>query len=82
MNEVLSRERIEKDETSLNHVRKVNLADTVFPKFKQFVIDKYGEVSSVVLLRGVSKMFSLEVVDWQNAKQFQRDLFAEFLARS
>ena len=82
VNEVPSRERIVKDETSPNHARKVNLADTVFPKFKQFVIDKYGEVSSVVLLRGISKMFSLEVVDWDGAKQFQKDLYAEFLAKS
>ena len=81
VNEVPSRERIEKDETSPNHARKVNLADTVFPKFKQFVIAKYGEVSSVVLLRGISKMFSLEVVDWDGAKQFQKDLYVEFLAK-
>lgn len=53
-----------------------------FLSFKQYVLSRFGEVAGSSILRGLSKRFLDDVVEWEGTRQYQRDLYKEFLAGS
>ncbi len=65
--------------THSNLFKKVDLLTTDFPAFKKHIIDSYGEIASVVILRGLSKMFSLEPLNWEGTRGYQERMFRGFM---
>jgi len=53
-----------------------------FLTFKQHIITRYGEVAGTTMLKGLSKSFSDEVIRWEGTRQYQKDLYNDFLACS
>jgi ribonuclease D len=53
-----------------------------FLSFKQYVINRYGEVAGTSMLKGLSKKISDGVIEWEGTPQYQRDLYNDFLASS
>ena len=53
-----------------------------FLSFKQYIINRYGEVAGNSMLKGLSKIFSGEGISWEHTRQYQKDLYNDFLAGS
>ena len=68
-----------KSDFTTNYSNKKELRDENFLPFKQYVVEKYGEVASTVMLRGLAKMFSDEEIKWQAGRKYQKDLYKEYL---
>jgi ribonuclease D len=72
------KEKIVKDVVLTNYShRRVN--NKSFLLFEQYLITRYGEVAATFMLRGLSKLFTDEVVNWEGARQYQRDLYNDFI---
>lgn len=56
--------------------KKVDILTTDFPAFKKYIIDSYGEIAAVVILRGLQKIFSLQPLDWAGTRKYQEELFS------
>lgn len=76
--EVSSRSPHIRMKTHSSLYKKVDLLTTDFPAFKKYIIDSYGEIASVVILRGLSKMFSLEPLNWEGTRKYQEAEFRRF----
>ena len=73
--------KFSKDNSSINE-EEVKLINEGFLSFKQYVFNRYGEVAGSSMLRGLSKRFLDDVVEWEGTRQYQQDLYKEFLAGS
>jgi ribonuclease D len=71
------KEKISKDVVLTYNNRRVT--NKSFLPFEQYLITRYGAVAATFMLRGLSKLFSDEVVNWEGARQYQRDLYNEFI---
>ena len=58
------------------------LTNENFLSFKQYVLNRFGEVAGSSMLRGLSKRFLDDVVEWEGTRQYQKDLYREFLEGS
>lgn len=75
------KERNSKDDTLIKYsVTGVNKEN--FLSFKEYIISRYGEVAGTVILKGLSKKMSDEVIEWEGTTQYQRDLYNDFQASS
>jgi len=51
-----------------------------FLHFREYMISKYGETASSILLQGLSKKITDEGIEWEGTKLYQRDLYSDFLS--
>ncbi len=79
--ENIAKEKISRDK-SLTNYNDMGVNKESFLSFKQFIISRYGEVAGTVILKGLSKKMSDEVIEWEGTTQYQRDLYNDFLASS
>ena len=49
--------------------------------FRAFIIGKYGEIASTVILGGLSKRMVGNVINWEGTKGYQKKLYDEFFNR-
>ncbi len=65
----------------LNNFNDSGLTNKSFLPFKQYIITRYGEVAGTSMLNGLSKIIVDGEVNWEDAKQYQRDLYKDFISR-
>jgi len=69
---------IERADTLTNHANiKIN---NRFAQFKEYIIHKYGETAGTVLLKGLSKKITDESIEWEGTREYQQDLYRDYLA--
>ena len=80
--ENLNRRPFVKSEITSNFAKSWEQKDTVFLPFKQYIANQYGEAASTVMLRGLAKAFSADAITWEGTRQYQKGLYADYLAES
>ena len=59
-----------------------NGKDPNFLAFKEYVVRKYGETATSLILGGVSERFTGEGIDWAGSKKYQEPLYQDFITTS
>ncbi len=72
------KEKISKDVVLMNQSNR-RVPNKSFLPFEQYIITRYGVVAGTFMLRGLSKLFTDEGVNWEGARQYQRDLYNDFI---
>jgi ribonuclease D len=72
------KEKMRKHEVVMTY-SSIKVRDISFVPFEQYVFTRYGVVAGTFMLRGLSKLFLQEVVNWEDARQYQRDLYNDFI---
>ena len=80
--ENLARRPFVKSDITSTYVKSWEQKDTVFLPFKQYIANQYGEGASTVMLRGLAKAFSADAITWEGTRQYQKGLYADYLAES
>lgn len=75
------KEKIRQDDNKINQ-HDIRSNNKSFLPFKQYIIARYGEAAGAAVLKGLSKKISNEAIDWEDTRQYQRDLYNDFLAGS
>ncbi len=75
------REKRTKDDVAMN-LNSIRIHPKNFLPFEQYVVNSYGAVSGTFILRGLSKLFSGKEINWEGARQYQKDLYNDFITSS
>ncbi len=67
------------DYSSINQ-RDRSLTTNCLSPFKEYIIARFGEEASTIVLKGLSKKIVDGVIQWEDATQNQRDLYNEFMS--
>ena len=59
-----------------------NGKDPRFMAFKEYVVRKHGETAGSLILGGVSERFTNEGIDWAGSKNYQGQLYEDYLANA
>lgn len=76
--ENLENEKRSKDNVVINY-NSISVRNKSFLPFEQYLISRYGAVAGTFILRGLSKLFVDEVVNWEGTRQYQKDLYNDFI---
>lgn len=74
----LEKEKRSKDDVVIKY-NSLRVYNKSFLPFEQYLITSYGAVTGTFILRGLSKLFLDEVVNLEGARQYQKDLYNDFI---